>query len=146
MLTARPNFLALLAALVLSVLVGMVPLFGAVTDQTPTDIPLAGVIDTTSAAAADGNTFTNTGYEFVEVVNANGSTITVTIDVYPSGGGGAPEGLTVTDPTVSILTATRKRFGPFRKRLFNDASEKVKITCSATSGVTVGVYRLTPSP
>ena len=146
MLTARPNLLALIVALCLSVLVGMVPLFGAVTDQTPTDITLAGVADTTSAAAADGNTFTNTGYEFVEVINADASPTTVTIDVYPSGGGGSPESLTVTDPTVTVSAGTRKKFGPFRKRLFNNGSEKVKVTCSNVTSVTVGVYRLTPSP
>ena len=134
-----------LLALVLAV---FLPLSGwsAVTDQTPTNIALAGVADTTSAASADGNTFTNTGYEFVEVINADASPTTVTIDVYPSGGGGAPEGLTTTDPTVVVAAGTRKKFGPFRKRLYNNGSEKVKVTCSNVTSVTVAVYRLTPSP
>lgn len=134
-----------LLALALAV---FLPLSGwsAVTDQTPTNIALAGVADTTSAASADGNTFTNTGYEFVEVINADASPTTVTIDVYPSGGDGAPEGLTVTDPTVVVAAGTRKKFGPFRKRLYNNGSEKLKVTCSNVTSVTVGVYRLTPSP
>lgn len=145
MLTLR-QLPPMLAALALLALLVFVPAFGAVTDQTPTNIALAGVADTTSAASADGNTFTNTGYEFAEVINANGSSITVTIDVYPSGGQGSPDGFTVTDPTVSIANGARKKIGPFRKRAFNDGSEKVKLTFSATTGVTVGVYRLTPSP
>jgi hypothetical protein len=138
------HFIALFLALFLALLCA--PVFAAVTDQTPTNIALAGVADTTSAAAADGNTFTNTGYEFAEVINGSGAPITVTIDVYPSGGGGAPEGLTVTDPTVTVAAGARKRIGPFRKRLFNDASEKVKLTFSSTTTITVGVYRLTPTP
>lgn len=142
----RFPFGALLAGLCLLVVAGMAPLWAAVTDQTPTAITLAGVADTTSAAAADGNTFTNTGYQFVEVINGSGGSITVTIDVYPSGGQGAPESLTVTDPTVTIADGARKRFGPFRKSLFNDGSEKVKVTCSATTSVTVGVYTFTPNP
>lgn len=145
MLAMRPRLPLVLMIAVLA-LVGMVPAFGAVTDQTPTNIALAGVADTTSAASADGNTWTNTGYEFAEVINGSGGSITVTIDVYPSGGDGAPEGLTVTDPTVTVANGARKKIGPFRKRLFNDGSEKVKLTFSATTSVTVGVYRLTPTP
>jgi hypothetical protein len=118
----------------------------AVTDQTPTAIALAGVADTTSAAAADGNTFTNTGYEFAEVINGSGGSITVTIDVYPSGGQGSPDGLTVTDPTVTVANGARKKIGPFRKRLYNNGTEKVKLTCSGTTSVTVGVYSLAPTP
>ena len=145
MLTLR-QLPPMLAALVLLVLVAFVPAFGAATDQTPTNIAIAGVSDTTSAAAADGNTFTNTGYEFVEVINGDASPTTVTIDVYPSGGEGSPEGLAVTDPTVVVTAGTRKKFGPFRKRIYNNGSEKVKVTCSNVTSVTVGVYRLTPSP
>lgn len=116
----------------------------AVTDQTPTDISLAGVADTTSAADATGNTFTNTGYEFAEVINGSGSSLTVTIDAFPAGGQGTPDGLTVTDPTVTVSAGTRKKIGPFRKSTFNDANNKVKLTFSATTTITVAVYRLTP--
>ena len=118
----------------------------AVTDQTPTDISVAGVVDATSAADATGNTWTNTGYEYAEVINAAGAPITVTIDVYPSGGQGAPGGLTVTDPTVSVTNGTRKRIGPFPRAFYNDANNKVKLTFSSPTSVTVGVYRLTPAP
>ena len=141
----RLNFRGL-AALIFLALVGMVPLFGAVADQTPTEIVLAGTVDTTSVADVDGNTFTNTGYEFVEVINASVSPTTVTIDVYPAGGQGAPDNLTVTDPTVVVAAGTRKKFGPFRKRLYNSGTEKVKVTCSNIVTVTVAVWRLTPNP
>lgn len=131
---------------ILALLLFVLPAFSAATDQTPTAIVIAGVADTTSAAAADGNTFTNTGYQFVEVINADASPTTVTIDVYPSGGQGAPGGLTVTDPTVTVSAGTRKKFGPFSKRMYNNGSEKVKITCSNVTSVTVAVYTLTPNP
>jgi len=117
------------------------------TNHTPTDITKAGILDTTSAAVAtDGNTWVNTGYEFAEVINGSGSSITVTIDAFPSGGQGAPDSLAVTDPTVAIAAGARRKIGPFPKRFYNDASEKVKLTFSAVTDVTVGVYRLTPTP
>lgn len=118
----------------------------AVTDQTPTDIALAGIADTTSAADATGNTFTNTGYEFAEVINGSGASITVTVDAFPVGGQGSPDGLTVTDPTVTVAAGTRKKIGPFRRGTFNDSAAKVKLTFSAVTTITVGVYRLSPSP
>ena len=116
------------------------------TDQTPTDISLAGVLDTTVGVAADGNTFTNTGYEFAEIINGAGAPITVTVDVYPSGGPGAPGGYVVTNPEITVANGTRKRIGPFRKRDFNNAAEKVLITTSSQTTITMGVYRLTPTP
>lgn len=133
----------------LLLLVGFCSLFGpslAAVDLTPTEITVAGVADTVTAANAGGNTFTNTGVEYVEVINASASTITVTIDAFPSGGQGSPGGLTVTDPTVSILASTRKRFGPFPRAAYNNGTNKVTVTYSAVTTVTVGVYRLTSAP
>ncbi len=135
------------ALLVLVALLALCPLsLHAATDLTPTDITIAGV-DSATAADVTGNTFTNTGYEFIEVINASGAPITVTSDAFPAGGQGAPGGLTVTDPTVSVPATTgRRRIGPFPRALFNNGSSKVTITYSAVTSVTVGVYRLTPSP
>lgn len=115
-------------------------------DQAVTPIALAGVADVTIAANAGGNSFINTGYEFAEVINGSASSITVTIDAYPSGGQGSPDGLAVTDPTVAVAAGTRRKIGPFRKRLYNNATEKVTLTFSATATVTVGVYSFAGNP
>ncbi len=137
------HFLSLLLLLALS----FVPAsLWAATDLTPTAISTAGIADTVTAADVAGNTFTNTGYEFIEVINASGGSINVTLDAFPSGGQGSPDGLTVTDPVVAVANGGRKRFGPFRKTTFNNASNKVTVTYSAVTSVTVGVYQLTPQP
>lgn len=125
---------------------GFVSQAHAATDQTPTEITVAGIVDTTSAADVTGNTFTNTGYEYVEVINGAGAPITVTFDAFPSGGQGAPGGLVVTDPAVSVTNGTRRRFGPFPKSIFNNAAGKVTVTFSSVTTITVGVYRLSPQP
>lgn len=115
-------------------------------DQAVTPIALAGVADVTIAANVGGNSFINTGYEFAEVINGSGASITVTVDAYPAGGQGSPDGLAVTDPTVTVAAGTRRKIGPFRKRIYNNATEKVTLTFSATATVTVGVYSFAGNP
>lgn len=134
-----------LCALLLLLVVFSVPSFGA-TDQVPTDISTAGIVDTTVAADITGQTFTNTGYEFIEVINGGGAPINVTLDAFPAGGQGAPAGLAVTDPVVAVANGTRRRFGPFPKSIYNNASNKVTVSFSAITTVTVGVYRFSPQP
>lgn len=94
----------------------------------------------------DGDAFTNTGYEVAWVYNGGGSPITVTIDAFPSGGQGAPSGLTVTDPTVTVANGAIKMFGPFPRTTFNNGSNQVKVTCSAVASAKVGVFQLSPAP
>lgn len=116
------------------------------TDLTPVDIALTGTASAEVAADVAGNTFTNTGAEFAVVINGSGISITVTADAFPSGATPEVDGLVVTDPTVTIAAGATKRIGPFRKRVFNNASNKVLLTYSAVTTVTVGIYRLTPAP
>ena len=137
----------LLLGLLLSLALSIVPVCAwAATDLTPTNISIAGVADTVTAADVTGNTFVNTGYEYIEVINASGSSINVTLDAFPAGGQGSPDGLAITDPVVAIAAGARKRMGPFRKTTFGDSSAKVTVTYSAVTSVTVGVYRFSPQP
>ncbi len=116
------------------------------TDIVPTEIVLGGVAIVAITVPADGITFLNTGYEFVEITNDSMGSIVATIDVYPAGGQGAPGGFTTTDPTVTIAAGATKKFGAFKRRQFNNADEKVKVTTSAQADVTIGVYKLPPNP
>lgn len=117
---------------------------------TPVAFSLAGSADLITGGATptltDGDAFTNTGYEVAWCFNGSGAPITVTIDAFPSGGQGAPSGLTVTDPTVTVAAAALKFFGPFPRNTFNNGSGQVKITCSAVVTVKVGVMSLSPAP
>lgn len=137
----------LLLGLLLSLALSVAPACAwAATDLTPANISIAGVADTVTAADVTGNTFTNTGYEYIEIINASGSSIDVTLDAFPAGGQGSPDGLTITDPVVAVAAGARKRMGPFRKTTFNNGSAKVTVAYSAVASVTVGVYRFSPQP
>ncbi len=113
------------------------------TALTITTTAAAGV--TLNAAQAvdntNGNTFTNTGRELIEITNGSGSTLTVgftTNGVYTVG-------LTqyaVADLNVSVLNATSKVCGPFDKTLFNDGSNNVDVDWSSGSSVTCRVISL----
>lgn len=117
---------------------------------TPIVITLAGTVDLitggTTPTATDGDAFANTGYEVVCVQNGSASPITVTVDAFPSGGPGAPSGLTVTDPTVTVAASAIKLFGPFPRNTFNNGAATVKITCSSVTTVKVSVLRINPQP
>lgn len=90
--------------------------------------------------AGGGDTFANTGYEFVEVNNASGSSITVTLDITKT-----VDGAAVTDPTVTVADGVTKIIGPFPTSLYNDSNSRVKVTCSATTGVTVKALKCSPA-
>jgi len=95
---------------------------------------------------ATGSTFPTTGNEFLYVKNASGSTVTVTIDAYPSGNLNAPNGLTVTDPVISIPTMTDRIIGPFPPSIYADSGGNVTATPSAVLSVTMQVFKFTANP
>jgi hypothetical protein len=93
-----------------------------------------------AATATTGDTFANTGKEFLLIKNGSGGTITVTLDHQNE-----PDGAVVTDPTVSIDNGVTKLIGPFSKGYYNDASGLVKATCSAVSSVTIKAIQFLPA-
>lgn len=115
-----------------------------------TNASLAGTVDLITGGqlptATDGDYLATTGYELVWFYNGSGAPVTLTIDAYPSGGQGAPEGLTVTDPTVTVAASAFKVFGPFRNSAFGNASKNVKITASAVTTTKIGAIRISPTP
>ncbi len=96
-------------------------------------------VDVVGAAATVtvGDEWANTGYEFLEVKNGSGAPITVTLDIKT-----APDGLAVTDPTVSVGAGVTKIIGPFPPGIYNDETTgRAKATCSSVTSVTVKVLK-----
>lgn len=91
-----------------------------------------------AAAAAGGDDFPNTGQQFLHVKNGGGAPITVTA-VTPQ----QVAGLGVADETYSIPNdALGKFIGPFPTQTFNNAQQRVALTYSAVTSVTVAVLRV----
>lgn len=111
------------------------------TDITPTAVAATGTTDTLSAANADGSAFFNNGRTWVEVANASGGPINVTIQTPRT-----VDGLAVADQVVAVADGTRKKIGPFPADTYNiqsgDDAGQVYIDFSGVSSVTVGVWRL----
>ena len=98
-----------------------------------TSVPLArtGVrIDTGAAAAAGGDTFQNTGNEFLSVRNGSAASINVTIT-----------GVTVSNAVVAVPAAATLLIGPFPPGSYNDAQGRVAVAYSAAASVVVQVLR-----
>lgn len=106
-----------------------------------------GVDLTGVAAAAGGDTFTNTGQEVFVVKNGGGSPITVTfvtpVTVDVPGGG-----LAVADLAVTVAAGAQRLVGPFPPPIYNDSlinPGNVSVTYSAVTTVTVNVVKVTPA-
>ena len=107
-----------------------------VVDIARTGVDVAGV-----TPGGSGDEFANDGKTFVEVKNGSGSPITVTLDIKQT-----VDGAAVTDPTVTVADGITKAIGPFITGIYNDSSTgRAKVTCSATSSVTIKVLRVTPA-
>lgn len=90
-----------------------------------------------AAAAAGGDEFGNTGREFIEVINGGGGAITVTITAQGSGHGQDYE-----DETISVGASDQAKIGPFSPLVFNDSNQRVQVTYSGVTSVTVAVFKL----
>ena len=95
-------------------------------------------------SAADTVYFVNNGYTVLEVKNASGSEITVTLISrvaanYPD----LPAGAAASNPTVTVAATTGdKIIGPFNQRSFNDSNGYVMVTFSAKTSVTVNTRKV----
>ena len=103
---------------------------------TVQDIITTGLSPSLSAAAGGGDEFANTGKEYLEIVNADVSAMTLTVVTQQT-----VAGLAVADRTVSVPAGEARKIGPFSKSLYNDSGEKVQLTYSAVTSLTVGVFK-----
>ncbi len=109
----------------------------AATVITPVTVTPAGV-DVEGVDASDsGDEWENTGNEWVEITNASGSPVTVTLRIITE-----PDGLAVTNRTVTVADGVTKVVGPFRPGIYNNAARRAKITYSSAVGVTVKALKL----
>ncbi len=100
---------------------------------TASPVVRTGLADNPVSAAAGGDTLTNTGKEWIEVINASGGAITVTISA-------TVDGTLVALQAVSVPATTgRRKIGPFPPHLYGTA---VAITYSAVTSLTIGAYSL----
>lgn len=108
----------------------------AVTDVARTGIDLA----TAVAAAGGGDSFLNTGKEFLYVKNGSGGSITVTVVTQVT-----VDGQSVADLAVAVGAGASKLIGPFPNGYYNDtnAPPQVQVTYSGVTSLTVLPLRLT---
>jgi hypothetical protein len=97
----------------------------------------AGLNPTLQAAAAGGDTFRPGTTTWLEVDNAGGGAVTVTIDsVTPSNYG------TDEDLAVSVPAGGRRKIGPLSEQRFAGAAGTGSISYSGVTSVTVGVFHI----
>ena len=90
------------------------------------------------SAAAGGDAFINDGATFIEVDNAGVGSINVTIVTQKT-----IDAQAVADRVVAVPNGERRFIGPFQQQFYNDGDDKVQITYSAVTSVTVGAFKLT---
>ena|SRR3989304_4479093 len=97
---------------------------------------LAGVAHTL-AAVASSDTFSNDGRTLLVVANASGGNRIVTLTATAT-----VDGLTITNPTVTIATGATKIIGPFPPRWFNSSSGVVTVTYDGTTSTTAAAVQM----
>lgn len=112
----------------------------AATALTATTSTVQGIVPTLVAANVDGNYFANTGAEILIVKNGSASPCTVTIARTKS----CDMGTAHTIATI-VAAGTEAIFGCFRKDWFDDANQRVQITYSVVTTITVGVLKIATS-
>lgn len=95
---------------------------------------------TFASANSGGDSFPNTGNEVLHVKNGGGSSVTVTINSQAQCSFGFDH-----DETVSVPAGGEREIGPFPKSRFNDTSDRVNVTYSAVTSVTVAVKQFVPA-
>lgn len=106
---------------------------------TVAKILLTGTIEAPVAADAIGDTWLNTGKEYIKVVNASGGDVTVT----PVVQGTISTGEVITPTPIVISTGDSQLIGPFAPSTYNDsATNLASVTYSAETSVTVQVFQL----
>lgn len=106
-------------------------------DLTVQVISLLGIVPSYAAAAVGGNAFLNSGREYFHVKNGSAASIDVTVDSVAPCNQGFDHNV-----VVAVAASAEKLIGPFPKSRFNDAAEKVQVTYSAVTTVTVAAVRL----
>ena len=105
----------------------------ALTTQTVVN---AGVTVTYASAAGGGDTFVNTGQEFLHVKNGSGGDITVTI-----GSAGTYRGVGMDDLAVVVPAGSEKCIKPYPAEITQGAGASTAITYSGVTSLTIAVIK-----
>ncbi len=106
---------------------------------TVQEIGRTGHQPTFGAAETDGNSWNNTGHEFIHVKNG-ATNVDVTIQTART-----VDGQAVTNRTVTVPATEERLLGPFPPALFNQGGsigDVVHVNYDDVTNVTVGVFRL----
>lgn len=95
------------------------------------EITNAGIVPSYASAAGGGDTFTNTGAEFLHVKNGGGGNITVTIT-----SSGTYKGAAISNQSVTVNAGTEKMIKPYAPDI---TSSTAAVGYSGVSSVTIAV-------
>lgn len=100
----------------------------------------AGLVASLVAAAGGGDSWQNTGREFLRVANGGVGSINVTIAA--QAGACRPYGVTTAahDIVVAVANGVTKDIGPIDPGAYNDSNGRAQIAYSGVTSVTVGVF------
>ena len=101
---------------------------------------LAGVALGAVAAAGGGDSFPNDGATALYVKNASGGALTVTAAAPNADNFGVTNA--VHDSVVSVAAGAERILGPFPPGRFNDANNRVQLTYSGVTTLTVSPFRI----
>lgn len=104
---------------------------------TMTDATQDGFTITTQSAESGGDYFTNNGNSLLYVANGSGSSIDVTI----TGQNNCSQGFKH-DLTVAVGAGASKFIGVLKQTQYNDVNQRVQISYSDVTTLTVGVIKI----
>lgn len=107
---------------------------------TVNTINRSGRVSSGVAAAAGGDLLPNTGAEFVMVYNGDASGKTVTFAIQR-----LFDGQTVPNKEVTVAASARVLIGPFPPGIYSNNDNRVAITYSDVTSVTIEALKLTTS-
>jgi hypothetical protein len=96
----------------------------------------SGLSPALSPADVAGDVFVNTGKEWIEIDNADGTSTDLTI-ISPR----TSDGLEIADRVITIPAGGRRLIGPLPVSVYNDpATNEVSLMYSKITGLTVGIF------
>lgn len=107
------------------------------TELTVQQVVQDGTDPSFASAIADGHSFAWSKVAWVHVVNDDASSKTITIPTPQT-----VAGLAVADHTVDVPAGEERLIGPFARDTFRQSDGQVHIDYSATTSVTVAVFRI----
>jgi hypothetical protein len=95
-------------------------------------------VESVYVAAAASQEFPNDGRTFAHIKNASGSSITCTIT-----SAGTTQGRAIADDVITVGATTGEQMvGPWPRSIYNAADGNIDITWSATTSVTIALFKL----